>query len=112
MDRNTRILVVDDNENLRSTIQAMLKNDGYTVDLAANGSEAIKKAKEMLYNVVLINIPLPDMEGIELLNLINGDVQKTRKIIVTSFPSMKSAIAALNKNANTYLIKPLTVESF
>jgi DNA-binding NtrC family response regulator len=82
------------------------------VDLAVNGLEAIQKSKETPYNVILINIPLPDMESEQLLDLINGEVQTTRKIVVTGCRSMKSAVAALNQNTNAYLIKPLSLRSF
>jgi DNA-binding NtrC family response regulator len=88
----------------------ILKDEGYIVDLAATGSEAIQKAKETAYNIALIDIRLPDMEGVELLKLMKDTVPKTRKIMVTGYPSMQNAINALNKNADAYLIKPLDVE--
>ena len=110
MDKHARILVIDDDENIRNTMNAILKDEGYIVDLAATGSEAIQKAKETAYNLALIDIRLPDMEGVELLKLMKDTVPKIRKIMVTGYPSMQNAINALNKNADAYLIKPVDVE--
>jgi DNA-binding NtrC family response regulator len=109
MGKPPRILVVDDDENITATLQAILKNEGYAVDVAANGTEAIKKSKNAVYNVALIDIKLPDMEGIELLTLMRDSVPKIRKIIVTGYPSMQNAIDAVNKNADAYLMKPVDV---
>ena len=110
MDKHARILVVDDDESIRNTMKAILENEGYLVDLAATGSEAIKKTKKTAYNIALLDIRLPDMEGVELLKLIKDTVPHTRKIMVTGYPSMQNALAALNKNADAYLIKPVNVE--
>ncbi|MCJ7762511.1 response regulator [Candidatus Bathyarchaeota archaeon] len=107
MDKPARILVVDDDKDIRITIEAILKNEGYTVDLAANGSDAIKKSENAAYNVVLIDIHLPDMAGIELLTRIRNSVPKVRKIILTGYPSTQNAIAAVNRNADAYLVKPV-----
>jgi DNA-binding NtrC family response regulator len=106
----TRILVIDDDESIRTTLKAILEDAGYVVDLAASGSEAIQKTKETAYNVALIDIRLPDMEGVELLKLIKDPVPRTRKIMLTGYPSMQNAISALNKNADGYLIKPVDLE--
>ena len=110
MGDSARILVVDDDEGIRKTLSAILKEEGYTVDVAQSGSEAIQKTKASAYNVALIDIRLPDMEGIELLSKIKDAVPKTRKIIVTGYPTLKNAIAAVNKKADGYLMKPIDVE--
>ena len=110
MDRNAKILVVDDDENIRNTMKTILEDEGYIVDLAATGSEAIQKTEKTAYNVALLDIRLPDMEGVELLKLMKDTVPRTRKIMVTGYPSMQNAIAALNKNADAYLVKPVNVE--
>jgi DNA-binding NtrC family response regulator len=72
--------------------------------------EAIKRTEETAYNVALLDIRLPDMEGVELLKLMKDAVPRTRKIMVTGYPSMQNAVAALNKNADAYLIKPVDIE--
>ena len=111
MDKNVRILIVDDDENIRRTMQTIFENEGYVVDLATTGNEAIELTQERTYNIALLDIRLPDMEGVELLNLIKDNVPKTRKIMVTGYPSMQNAVSALNKNADAYLIKPVGIES-
>ena len=111
MDKHAKILVVDDDENIRNTMKTILEDEGYIVDLAATGSEAIQKTKKSAYNIALLDIRLPDMEGVELLKLIKDTVPRTRKIMVTGYPSMQNAIAALNKNADAYLVKPVDIEN-
>jgi len=110
MGKPARILVVDDDENIRVTIEAILENEGYAVDVAVNGREAIKKSESTAYNVALIDIRLPDMEGTELLTSMKDTVPKVRKIIITGYPSMQNAIDAVNRNADAYLVKPVDVD--
>jgi DNA-binding NtrC family response regulator len=93
-------------------MKAILEDEGYLVDLAATGHEAVQKTKETAYNIALLDIRLPDMEGVELLKLMKDNIPRTRKIMVTGYPSMQNAISALNKNADAYLVKPLNVEAF
>lgn len=110
MDKLTRILVVDDDETIRTTMKAILEDEGYLVDLASTGEEAIQLTMKKTYNVALLDIRLPDMEGVELLRLMRDNVPRTRKVMVTGYPSMQNAIAALNKNADAYLLKPIDIE--
>ena len=110
MNKHARILVVDDDEAIRKTMKAILEDEGYLVDLASTGKETIQKTHEKIYDIALLDIRLPDMEGVELLKRIKENVPKTRKIMVTGYPSMQNAITALNKNADAYLVKPVNVE--
>ena len=110
MDKHAKIIVVDDDENIRNTMKTILEDEGYVVDLAATGSEAIQKTQKAAYNIALLDIRLPDMEGVELLKLIKDTVPPIRKIMVTGYPSMQNAISALNKSADAYLIKPVDIE--
>lgn len=110
MNKIPRILVVDDDDTIRTTMKAILQDEGYTVDLASTGKEAIQKSQQNNYNVALLDIRLPDMEGLELLKLLKDGVPRTRKIMVTGYPSLQNAISALNKNADAYLLKPVDVE--
>lgn len=110
MNKIPRILVVDDDDTIRTTMKAILQDEGYTVDLASTGKEAIQKSQQNNYNVALLDIRLPDIEGVELLKLLKDGVPRTRKIMVTGYPSLQNAISALNKNADAYLLKPVDVE--
>ena len=110
MNNQTRILIVDDDDTIRTTMKAILEDEGYLVDLAASGKEGVEKSKEASYNIALLDIRLPDMEGVQLLKLMKPAVPRTRKIMVTGYPSTQNAIEALNKNADAYLIKPVDIE--
>ncbi len=105
--RKTRILIVDDDENIRKTLSNILKEKGYVVDAARDGEEAILKSKANFYNLALLDIRLPDMEGTELLAKMNETVPKMVKIILTGYPSMENAIEAVNKGADGYIVKPV-----
>jgi DNA-binding NtrC family response regulator len=110
MVKTARILVVDDDENIRKVLTTILEEEGYKVDSAETAKEAIEKAKKTFYNVALIDIRLPDMEGIELLTKIRDNVPKMRKIIITGYPTLQNAIAAVNRGANAYILKPFDME--
>ena len=101
-----RILVIDDDESIRKSFSIALKGVGYSVDTAADGKEAIEKSNMNFYNLALIDIRLPDMEGTELLTAMRDTFPKMVKIIVTGFPSMKNAIEAVNRGADGFLVKP------
>jgi len=104
-----RILVIDDDESIRSVLASILEEE-YVVDTAQNGADAIKKTKAILYNLALIDIRLPDMEGTELLTRMKETTPKMRKIIMTGYPSLGNAISAVNKGADAYLMKPFDIE--
>jgi DNA-binding response OmpR family regulator len=103
-------LVVDDDENVRDTLKPVLEEEGYVVDLAKDGYEAIAMTEQALYNIALIDIRLPDMSGVELLTKMRDTVPKMRKIMITGYPSVQNAIEAVNRKADAYLVKPVDVE--
>jgi len=88
----------------------ILEEEGYAVDTAKNGREAIKKSKAKFYNLALIDFRLTDMEGTELLTKVKDTVPKMRKIIITGYPSLQSAVEAVNKGANAYIFKPFDMD--
>ncbi|MGC8936953.1 MAG: response regulator [Candidatus Methanomethylicaceae archaeon] len=104
------VLIIDDDEDIAESLSILLKEVGFVVDTAHTGEEAIKKSKEKVYNVALIDIVLPDMTGIELLTKLEERKPKTRKIIITGFASLDNAVKALNLGADAYLIKPVDPE--
>jgi len=105
-----RILVIDDDATVRKSHEAVLKENGYLVDVAENGKEAIAKSKARLYNLALVDLRLPDMDGIELLTAMREAVPKMVKIIITGYPSMENAIEAVNRGADAYIVKPYNME--
>jgi DNA-binding NtrC family response regulator len=110
MGEHPRILVIDDDESIRKTLATILKEKGYLVDTAENGEEAIKKSEARFYNLALIDIRLPDMEGTKLLTAMRDSAPKMVKIIVTGYPSLQNAIEAVNKGADAYVLKPFNVD--
>lgn len=102
------MLVVDDDLSiLRCTIR-VLENNGYEADSAETGEEAIAKAKERIYDVALIDLKLPDMDGIEILSKAN--LSKAVKIMLTGYHSLVSSIQAMDKGVDAYLRKPVSPE--
>lgn len=98
---------MDDEQAIRVTMRRILENQGYQVKTAATGQEAIKKTNKQKFNLMLIDIRLPDFEGIELLDRLREDLQRTRKIIITGYPTLQNAIDSVNKKADAYLLKPV-----
>jgi DNA-binding NtrC family response regulator len=110
MNQNARILVIDDDENIRKVVEAILRDQGYEVDTAESGNDAIKKTEKNHYDLMLIDIRLPDMEGTELLYRVRDTTPKIRKIIVTGYPTLQNAVSAVNKGADGYVMKPFDVD--
>jgi len=103
------VLIVDDEAGIRKLLTTALNENGFSADSAENGAEAIKKANERYYNLALIDIMLPDINGVELLAKFKPTRPRTRKIIMTGNPSLQNAVEALNKGADAYLMKPLDI---
>ena len=102
-----RILVIDDDEVVRKNFKAILELEGYNVDTAVTGKEAVDKSNANFYNLALIDIRLPDMEGTQLLTAMRDTVPKMVKMIVTGYPSQESAVEAVNMGADGYVVKPI-----
>ena len=102
-----RILIVEDDENIRKTMKNILQQKGYETDTAKSGKEAEQKAKTNLYNLALLDIKLPDMEGTQLLAKLHKNKPKMVKIMVTGYPSLENAMEALNQGADAYVTKPV-----
>jgi two-component system response regulator PilR (NtrC family) len=110
MGEHPRILIVDDDETIRTALSTILEDEGYNVDTAKNGKEAIKHSCDKFYNIALIDIRLPDIEGIELLTKMKDTTPKMRKIIITGYPTMQNAMEAVNRGADAYILKPFDME--
>ncbi len=110
MEKPARILIIDDDENIRTVLQAILEDEGYVIETADTARMGIEKSETAFYNLALIDVRLPDMEGTELLTKLRETKPKMRKIIVTGFPTMQNAVLALNKGADGFVLKPFDVE--
>ena len=105
-----RILVIDDDEGIRKVITTALNDESYITDTASNGKEAIEKSRTNAYNLAIIDIHLPDMEGTQLLSELKETTPKMRKIIVTGYPDVQNAIAAVKKGADDFITKPVKID--
>ncbi len=110
MEKPARILIIDDDENIRKVLQAILEDEGYFVEATDAAKKGIEKTEKGFYNLALIDVRLPDREGIELLTKLRDTKPKMRKIIVTRYPTLQNAVGAVNKGADAYVMKPFDVE--
>ena len=104
------ILVVDDDKSILRTFTRILQKNGYEIDAVETGKEAIEKADTRHYDLALVDIKLPDMDGTALLAKMKKPLQDTIKIMVTGFPSVESGVKALDEGADAYLVKPVKPE--
>ncbi len=106
--KKKRILVVDDDEDILETLKSLLTKKGYIVDTAKNGAMAIQMSEMTPYNLALLDVMLPDMEGTQLLVKLKPTTPRMRKIMVTGHASLENAVRAVNMGADGYLIKPVS----
>jgi signal transduction histidine kinase len=109
--RDARLLVVDDEESLRITTAAIFEREGYIVDTASSGDEAIDLLSKADYDLVLTDLHMEGGDGISVLNRIRQQAPLTISVVLTGFASVESAIAALQEGAYDYLIKPCDIET-
>ncbi|MDP2693506.1 MAG: diguanylate cyclase [Gallionella sp.] len=110
MKQKTKILVVDDDPNLRKTLSDILRIKGYEIAIAANGAEAIAAAERETFSLALIDLMLPDMPGLEVMVRIKANSPLTEAIILTGNASMDTAIEATKQGAYSYLLKPYQMD--
>ncbi|MEW6615342.1 MAG: response regulator [Thermodesulfobacteriota bacterium] len=110
MSENVNLLIVDDQEELCEVLKDVFQDIGYQVDAVQRGKEAVAKAEHTFFHVVLIDIILPDISGIEVLKKVKEISPQTEGIIITGNASLKNSIDALSIGAFSYLIKPLDLD--
>ncbi len=109
MDRHS-VLIIDDDSNLRKTLSDILRAKGFETLAAASGIEGISLLGSRTVNVALLDLGLPDMHGMEILERINSDFPSTETIILTGNATLDSAIEATNRGAFSYLQKPYDLD--
>lgn len=108
--RQHRILVAEDEENTRRATVRSLQLAGYNAEGAKNGTEAIRKLNENDFDLLLLDIRMPDMDGIELMKRLEKTGRLIPIIILTAYATMESAISAVKAGATDYLIKPQHIQ--
>ncbi len=100
------ILIVDDESNIRNSLSRRYKLKGYIVETAEDGNDALTKMEEKAYRVVISDIKMPNMDGVELLRHIRKDYPMTRVIMMTGYVTLDNALACLRHGADTCIFKP------
>lgn len=106
---NRPILIIDDDEETLELISTLLRRAGYEVDTATTSMEALEKYSENFYSLLLVDLVLPDSDGLQLIKKIYDTDPRIRKVMITGYPSIQNAVQALNLGVDAYLIKPLNV---
>jgi len=100
------ILVIDDEKAIRKTLAEILTFEGFTVDEAADGAEAVKKIRENNYDCILCDVKMPKMDGIEVLELTREEKPDTPFIVISGHGNIETAVDAVKKGAFDYISKP------
>lgn len=106
-----RILVVDDDKGVREALSEFLLSLGYTVVMAENGEEALNQYRKGEFDVIMADLIMPNMDGMELLKRIR-DIKNDEVIflMITGHPSIGTAVEAINRGADDYITKPFHLE--
>ncbi len=107
---NPAILIVDDEDIVRRSCLRILLPEGYALEIAKNGSEALKKIQNEPFDLVLADLVMPDITGIDLLKKIKEDWPETEVIIITGYGTVKTAVDSLKYGAYDFIEKPFTPE--
>jgi DNA-binding NtrC family response regulator len=101
-----KILVVDDEADIREGLELLLTSEGYTADLAENGTEGLRKMSERAYDLVLLDLMMPDLSGMEVIERVRQRDRETPIFMITAYGSVEAAVHALKLGANDYFSKP------
>jgi len=105
-----QILIVDDNDGVRTSLTRMLRSKPYRLEVATSGREAIEMTAKQKYDVILLDLVMPDFDGIEVLMEMKKIRPAAKVIIMTGFASIHNAVDAIKKGASDYIEKPIDAE--
>ncbi len=106
-----KILIVDDEPIVRLSCKRILEPEGYEVDIASDGYEAMEKIKENLYDVIITDLKMPKMDGFEVLTWIKQNSSVSKIVIITGYSTQEIAEKAISSGAHRYIEKPFTPET-
>jgi DNA-binding NtrC family response regulator len=110
MRKRVNILVVDDEEIVRESLIDWLREDGYQVEAAEDGLKALEKFKERSWDIALIDLKMPKMDGLELMEKIKESQPEIQVVIITAYATVNTAVQAMKIGAYDYLVKPFNPE--
>jgi DNA-binding NtrC family response regulator len=110
VNRNLCVLVVDDEPTIRLSLQTILQRAGYQVYAAADGAEAIAHIRQRRFSVAVIDLVLPDLDGLAVLETARRLQPDCRCLVLTAYAIRKKALEAIEKGAIDYIVKPAPVQ--
>ncbi len=110
MDESVHILIVDDDRAMCETLSDILVEDGYVISTASEGRQALQLSQEHFYNLALVDLNLPDTNGIAVLQQLREMSPRTAVIIITAYSTLKNAVDALSQGADAYITKPIDLD--
>ncbi|HEX2964155.1 MAG TPA: response regulator [Syntrophorhabdaceae bacterium] len=105
-----RILVVDDNRELREILEEYLRGEGDNVEGASNGKQALEKHSKNPYHLIITDLNMPEITGMEMIKTIQKENDATEFVIITGYASIDSAVEAIKLGAFDYIVKPFRME--
>ena len=105
-DGKGRVLVIDDEADIRESLETLLVLEGYAVDLAQNAAEGLRALDSRAYDLVLLDLMMPDRSGMDVLREVRERDQETPIFLITAYGSVEAAVEALKSGANDYFSKP------
>ena len=105
-----KILIVDDERNIRTTLKMCLSGEGYEIETAVNGEDGLEKAEKDKYDLIFLDIKMPGMNGMEVLEELRKRRNKTNIVIMTAYGTIEDAVKAMKLHAVDFIPKPFTPE--
>ncbi|MBW1815196.1 MAG: sigma-54-dependent Fis family transcriptional regulator, partial [Deltaproteobacteria bacterium] len=105
------VLVVDDEPEMRIALTHALSRSGYSVETASNGLEGLSKFKKKDFNIVITDMKMPEMTGMEVLEGIKSISPQVPVIMITAFGTINKAVEAMKEGASDYILKPFSSET-
>ncbi len=110
MDQTFRIKIIDDEEAMRESLAGWLEKQGYQVTTAGSGAEVLSQLAREACDLILLDIKMPEMDGLQLLPLIKAENPQVLIIMITAYGSIETAVESMKQGANDYLLKPFDPE--
>ena len=106
------VLLMEDEMNVAKGLEMVMREEGYEVDLADTGQDALDKLRAREFDLLVADLRLPDMDGMDIIQQVRDRRPKTNVVIITGYPSVSSAVQAVKMGVSDYLRKPFTEDEF
>lgn len=108
MGANLNILIIDDDQTIRDSCRQVLSRSGYNAEVASDGDEALDLMKRKIFDIVILDLRLPSIDGMDLLKMMQADSPDTIVIVITGYATVESAVQAMKLGAYDFVPKPFT----